>query len=115
MVSKYSTCTLSAPDIVVPWLAAEGPRPDGDGRYTYGPIFEDPDAYRKATLTDPFIRKMKVTGGTFESATKERFGLIGGGYAYPLIRGRLWVLADLTARTYFSIAAAGEPTGPADR
>lgn len=40
---------------------------DGDGRYTYGPIFEDPDAYRKATLTDPFIRKMKVTGGTFET------------------------------------------------
>ncbi|MCW2921325.1 MAG: hypothetical protein JWL76_1199 [Thermoleophilia bacterium] len=40
---------------------------DGDDRTNYGPIFEDPDAYRKATITDPFIRDMHVTGGTFGS------------------------------------------------
>ncbi len=54
---------------------------DGDGRYSYGPIFEDPDAYRKATLADPFIRDMKVTGGTFGSTiTKQvRIDIDGSG------------------------------------
>lgn len=45
---------------------------DGDGRYAYGPIFEDPDAYRKATITDPFIRDMHVTGGTFGSTITQQ-------------------------------------------
>ena len=41
---------------------------DGDGRYKYGPIFEEPEAWGKATVADPFVRNMKVAGGgTFGS------------------------------------------------
>jgi hypothetical protein len=57
---------------------------DGDGRYAYGPIFEDPDAYRKATLTDPFIRDMRVTGGTFGTTITQQVRIdIDGKGAIP--------------------------------
>lgn len=44
------------------------PEDDGD-KQSYGPIFEDPDAWQNATLADKFIRDMKVTGGGTFGAT----------------------------------------------
>jgi hypothetical protein len=59
-----------------------------------------------------------VAGGTFEGCSgcpvgpsEDRFALIGGGYAYPLMKGRLWIAGDLTLREsegYFD--ASGGPS-----
>jgi hypothetical protein len=59
-----------------------------------------------------------VAGRSFEGCgdcppgpREEGFFLIGGGYAFPLIKGRLWIAGDLTSRTsggYFD--ASGGPS-----
>lgn len=36
---------------------------DGDNRYAYGPIFEEPNAWRSRTAADRFVRDMRLTGG----------------------------------------------------
>ena len=38
---------------------------DGEPRFTYGPIFEQPDAYRREVFAARWIRDIPVDGGTF--------------------------------------------------